>query len=209
MNIILYIAIISAVVYYVLKLLIQKKEKSDYQSSIGTSDKNPLSINNDKLIHVRNVSLDLLKQAIEDFTNNYRNSKSAFPPPCTKIHIIDDSSFIISFPKNIDFEIFCYFINYLKYPIDIDYNIEITAWTTTESKYTWLNENFENEKCMLYIASDDEEYDNVILTLQNGTNYKLVFGGNLNELDNSNLRAYEHLKYNERNLHKLKVLEIK
>lgn len=187
MNIIFYIAIISAVAYFILKLLIQKKEQSDYQSSIGTLDKNPLSINNDNLITVRNVSLDLLKQAIEDFTNNYRNSKSAFPPPHSKIHILNDSSFIISFPKNINFEIFCYYINYLKYPIDIDYNIEITAWTTTKSEYTWLNENFENEKCMLYIASDDDEYDNVILTLQNGTSYKLDFGGNLNELDISNL----------------------
>lgn len=208
MNIIFYIAIISIIAYFVLKLLNQKKEKSDYQSSIGTSDKNPLSINNDKLITVKNVSLDLLKQAIEDFTNNYRNSKSAFPPPYTKIHIIDNTSFIISFPENIDFEIFCYFINYLQYPIDIDYNIEITAWTTTESKYKWLNENFENEKCILYIASDDNEYDNVILTFQNGTSYKLDFGGNLNEFDSNTKRAYELPKYTERDLSKFRTVEI-
>jgi hypothetical protein len=209
MNIIFYIAIISIIAYFVLKLINQKKENSIYLSQEGNIASKPLPIKNDKLIYVENVSLNLLKQAVEDFTNNYRDSKSAFPPPCTKIHIIDNTSFIITFPENIDFEIFCYFINYLKYPFDIDYEIEITAWTTTKSDYIWLNKNFENESSMIYIATDDNEYDNVIITLQNGTCYKLDFGGNLNELDDSNLSDYESPKYTDRDLSKYKTVEIK
>lgn len=209
MNIIFYIAIISIIAYFVLKLLNQKKENSIYLSQEGNIASKPLPIKNDKLIYVENVSLDFLKQAVEDFTSNYRNSKSQYLTPYSKIHIVDNSSFIITFPENIDFEIFCYFINYLKYPFDIDYEIEITAWTTTRSDYIWLNKNFENENSMIYIATDDNEYDNVIMTLQNGTSYKLDFAGNLNELDNSNLRAYESPKYTDRDLSKYKTVEIK
>ncbi len=130
---------------------------------------------NDKLIIVGNANLETLKQVISDFTRNYDNPQQVNLKPVSKIHKIDDSKFAITFPYDIDFEILCYYVNYLKYPIDITYTPTVLAWTSTSANYNWLNNSFDNNKVIMFIDPNDNEYDNVMVTTEDGKPFKIGF----------------------------------
>jgi hypothetical protein len=57
--------------------------------------------------------------------------------PSDVLYIVLIHFYAILFPYDIDFEIFCYFVNYLKYPENIqliDYSLDITAWGSNTSQ---------------------------------------------------------------------------
>jgi len=130
------------------------------------------TIENDKLVVVRDVKPDKIKQAIQQFCNIYNQESYRALPELT---IISDKVYVITFPKDIDFETFCYFVNYLHYPNEIFYKPNITAWTTTSSGDSWMKDDIVGEKVMLYIPKDDQDYDNVYLTTSDNLGYKMGF----------------------------------
>lgn len=165
---------------------------------------------NDKLIIVGNVDLETLQQIVSDFTWNYDNPKQFNLKPISKIHKIDDSKFAISFPYDIDFEILCYYLNYLKYPKDINYQPSVLAWTSTSFGYKWLNETFNNNKVIMFIDPNDNEYDNVMVTTGDDKPFKLGFGiGYGLQTESKVIQKYEQPPLNISQLTKYESLEIK
>ncbi len=142
---------------------------------------------NDKLIIVGNAKLETLKQVITDFTRNYDNPEQADLKPASKIYQIDDSKFAITFPYDIDFEILCYYVNYLKYPMEINYQPTVLAWTSTSSSYQWLNDTFDNNKVIMFIDPNDNEYDNVMITTEDGKGFKVGFASGYGLQPESNI----------------------
>jgi hypothetical protein len=102
----------------------------------------------------------------------YNKENFQAQPRLTKI---TEREFAITFPYDIDFEIFCYFVNYLEYPMELKWSPDVTAWTTTKSSDTWITEKAANKKAMLFIPTDDTEHDNVYMTTQDNIGYKLGF----------------------------------
>ena len=98
---------------------------------------------------------------------------------------ISDNEFAITFPYDIDFEIYCYFVNYIYYPMDIKWKPTVMAWATTNHGDTWVKEDAMNKKVILFVPEDDTEYDNVFMTTENNIGYKLGFaiGENSQRLD--------------------------
>lgn len=137
---------------------------------------------NDKLMVVKGVDYDDLKKALIEFCNLYNNEKFQALLHLTKI---SDREFAITFPYDIDFEIYCYFVNYIYYPMDIKWKPTVTAWTTTKQGDTWIEENAMNKKVMLFVPENDAEHDNVFMTTEDNTGYKLGFamGENSQPLD--------------------------
>lgn len=90
---------------------------------------------------------------------------------------ISNNKFAVTFPYDIDFDTFCFAVNYLEYPTDIKWNADVRAWATTKSNDEWITEKSANKKVMLYISAFDKEYDNVFLTTQDNIGYKLGFAG--------------------------------
>jgi hypothetical protein len=129
-------------------------------------------IPNDKLVLVNNISHEDIRRVITGFcTMDDQNSYPAFP----RLTKITDSQFAITFPYDIEFEIFCYFTNYLKYPMDFEGNMDVAAWTTTTETDKWISEKSANKKVLLFIPEDDTEHDNVYLTTADNIGYKLSF----------------------------------
>lgn len=129
-------------------------------------------IDNDKVVVVKEVDPEKLKQAIQQFCDSYNQDTFVALPT---LSIISDSYCVITFPYDIDFERFCYFVNFIHYPFDIVYEPQIRAWTTTKQGDSWMAEQIVNKKVMLYIPSDDQEHDNVYLTTSDGIGYKMGF----------------------------------
>jgi len=127
---------------------------------------------NDKLVIVSGVRYDDLKKAVQQSCNLNNQTDYAVMPLITKV---SEDTFAITFPYEIDFEIFCYFINYIKYPNDISYKPTIAAWCTTKHGDEWITDLSENKKVMLFIPEDNDDYDNVFLTTFDNIGYKLGF----------------------------------
>jgi hypothetical protein len=154
-----------------------KSSDSDLKNTARPDDSNKPTdpVDNNKIIIVKNLKLDYLKQAIEQLCNMSNKERYNALPRLT----ILDNQFVITFPYDIEFDQFCYFVNYLKYAHDLslkpDYKPEIKAWCTTKTGFAWMTDEIVNKNIMIYIPDWDKDYDNVYLTTQDNLGYKMGF----------------------------------
>ena len=86
-------------------------------------------IANDKLVVVEDVSENDINKILQEFCNSYNKETYQAIPRLTKL---SDKKFAITFPYDINFEIYCYFINYVNYPMGFDKHFKTIGWTTTK-----------------------------------------------------------------------------
>jgi hypothetical protein len=127
---------------------------------------------NDKLAIIKGVSYSDLKRVLTGFCKMYNKENYQAQPRLIKL---SEQEFAITFPYDIDFEIYCYFINYLRYPMELTWMPDVKAWTTTKTSDSWITEKSANKKVMLFIPPDDTEHDNVYMTTSDNIEYKLGF----------------------------------
>ncbi|HYV94194.1 MAG TPA: hypothetical protein VE978_20630 [Chitinophagales bacterium] len=139
-------------------------------SRLGQNFKPAAKIPNDKLVIVSGVTHHDLRKAAEQSCNLNNQTDYAVMPLITKV---SEDTFAITFPYDIDFEIFCCFVNYLKHPHEIFYNPALVAWLTPKHGDKWITDLSENKKVMLCIPEDEHEYNNVFLTTSDNIGYKL------------------------------------
>jgi hypothetical protein len=166
--------ILAVIIFYALRTKMKTSEpqpdkdsRRPSQSSLPTQTKQ-----NDKLVIVKGISQSDLKHVLIGFCNMYNKESFQAQPRLTKL---TEREFAITFPYDIDFEIFCYFVNYIEYPMELKWTPDVTAWTTTKSSDTWITEKSANKKVMLFIPKDDTEHDNVYMTTSDNIGYKLGF----------------------------------
>jgi hypothetical protein len=166
--------ILAAIIFYALRTKVKTSEpqpdtdtRRPSQSTLPTQTKQ-----NDKLVLVKGTSQADFKHVLTGFCNMYNKENFQAQPRLTKL---TEREFVITFPYNMDFEIFCYFINYIEYPMELTWSPDLTAWTTTKNSDTWITERSANKKAMLFIPTDDTEHDNVYMTTQDNIGYKLGF----------------------------------
>jgi hypothetical protein len=126
---------------------------------------------NDKLVLIENADYADVQKALTDFCNMYNEKTYQALPRLIKL---SEKEFAIIFPYDLDFEIYCYFVNYMKYPIGIKWNANIVGWVTASTN-DWIPEQSLNKKIMLFVPEDDTEGDNVYMTTSDNTGYKLGF----------------------------------
>ena len=159
------------VVGFILKSCISNNNSKN-ESRPNNAEMPTEKIQNDKIVLIENVKLDDLKNAIQKFCNNYNQESLTALPLLT---ILSENKFVITFPYDTDFATYCFFVNYMHYPNDIIYKPTIKAWTSTKQNDDWMTNEIVNKKVMLYIPSDDKEYDNVYLTTSENIGYKMGF----------------------------------
>jgi hypothetical protein len=166
--------ILAAIIFYALRTKVKTSEpqpdtdtRRPSQSTLPTQTKQ-----NDKLVLVKGTSQADFKHVLTGFCNMYNKENFQAQPRLTKL---TEREFVITFPYNMDFEIFCYFINYIEYPMELTWSPDLTAWTTTKNSDTWITERSANKKAMLFIPTDDTEHDNIYMTTQDNIGYKLGF----------------------------------
>jgi hypothetical protein len=159
------------VVAFILKSCISnnnsKNESRPKNAEIPTE-----KIQNDKIVLFENVKSEDLKNAIQKFCNNYNQEGLRALPLLT---ILSENKFVVTFPYDTDFATYCYFVNYMYYPNDIFHKPIIKAWTSTKQNDDWMTNEIVNKKVMLFIPSDDKDYDNVYLTTSDNIGYKMGF----------------------------------
>ena len=191
------------VVGFILKSCISYNNNSNNKNkSRPNNDEFPsVKIQNDKVVLIENVKLEDFKNAVQQFCNIY-NQENLRVLPLLKILL--ENKFIVTFPYDIDFEAYCYFVNYIYYPNDIIYKPTIKAWTSIYQNDNYKTNEIVNEKVILFIPSDDKDYDNVYLTTSKNIGYKMGFslGEEKQKLKNPRQTYIEPIKLEE-----LKVIE--
>ena len=127
---------------------------------------------NSKLVVAKDISYTDLQAILTGFCNMYNKEKYQAQPRLTKI---TEREFAITFPFDIEFEIFCYFINYVHYPMGFDRSFSVTGWTTTKSGDNWITEKSANKKVIIFIPAEDTDHDNVFMTTSDNIGFKLGF----------------------------------
>ena|SRR5690606_18595632 len=190
----LLIIIFLIIIAFVLKSCFSKNEFHNEKRPDITKPSQPVS--NDKIVYISNAKIDDLKKAIQQFCNSYNQEEYRALPLLT---ILNEDEYVITFPYNIDFETFCYFVNYLHYPNGIIYKPEILAWTSTKTGDLWMTNDIVNKKVLLYIPENDKEYDNVFLTTENNIGYKMGFamGEEMQKLDKPRMIYENPIELNE------------
>lgn len=170
MKTLLIIAIIAVIVIVIKACVSGNKLQND--PSRPNVEKPALKKPNDKIIVVNNAVHNDIKKALTEFCNIYnKNDYAALP----RLWQLSANKFVITFPYDIDFQTYCFAVNFLNYPIDIKWNAKVYAWCTAHETDQWITEKSANKTIMLYLAVDDKEYDNVFLTTQDNIGYKLGF----------------------------------
>lgn len=170
---IVYTVIVAIVIFILWTKLKNLKTQSINDTIRPLGDGFPTkTIINDKLVIVENIDENDVKRILQEFCNAYNQKSFEAIPRLTKL---SNKKFAVTFPFDIDFDIYCFFINYLNYPIGFDRSFKTIGWATTKPTDSWVTENIANKNVMLYVSESDTEYDNVYLTTYDNIGYKLGF----------------------------------
>ncbi len=171
--IILGILVLFAVLYFVWTRLKNQTPQTNTDMRRPTGNLLPTNkVANDKIVIVEDISENDIKKILQEFCNSYNKETYQAIPRLTRL---SDNRFVVTFPYDINFEIYCYFINYVNYPMGFDGHFKTIGWTTTRPADTWTTEKSVNKKVMLFVSDYDKEYDNVFLTTSDNIGYKLGF----------------------------------
>ncbi|MGC4038225.1 MAG: hypothetical protein QM764_19840 [Chitinophagaceae bacterium] len=153
--------------------LIKKVPQPELINSRPSSDQLPVIVKeNDKLVVAKGIYLEDIRSVLAGFCNLYNKEKYQALPRMTQI---SEKEFAFTFPYDIDFEIYCYFINYLYYPMEVKWTVDVTGWTTGIASDKRIPEKAVGKKMMLFIPANDTEGDNVYMTTEDNIGYKLGF----------------------------------
>ena len=128
----------------------------------------------DNLILIKGGAYNDIKRALRQWVDLY--SKDLKDGLTFQLFKNGSGNHIIQADKRLDNERFYYLINYLKYPEDIEYKIEIEGFTTGKDK-----NKLKDKELLVYISPADKEYDNVFVTTSENENFKVDFGGKIIE----------------------------
>ncbi len=159
----------------------KKNQKNGYPRP--SQDKFPIQrVKNDKLVIVEDANDEEIKTILEDFCNMYNDNEYKSILQLTKV---SNNKFVITFPYDIDFETYCYLLNYICYPMDIKKQFYAIGWATVKQLDKSSKPEISNQKLMVYESQFDTEYDNVYLTTSENIGYKIDFavGKGLEQLE--------------------------
>jgi hypothetical protein len=178
MNSILLVIIFVAVVIFVMKMGKRlDSQPAHLNKKRPNRDLKPkLLAENDKIVVVTNINEAQASQAIEQFCNLYNKESFVILPSLTTLK---ENEHVITFPYDIDLDILCFLVNYIKYADelseDTSYQPEIVAWTTLSKKSKLIKDDLVGNKAIIYIPNWDNEYDNIYLTTSANECYKVDF----------------------------------
>jgi hypothetical protein len=85
---------------------------------------------------------------------------------------------------------FYYLINYLYYPDNVGYKINIQGFTTANSHHI-LN----NKKLLVYIPDKNTEHDNVFVVTEDNETFKIDFNGKITQVDDDQVYLLPDLNF--------------
>jgi len=133
----------------------------------------------DNFITINGGNYDDIKKSLKDWIDLYSESLQA--GLIFELYKSEENSYIIKVDNRLDNERFFYLVNYLKYPVDVEYELNIEGFTTGKDDNV-----LKGKKLLVYLSPNDTDYDNVFVITNENKNYKVDFGGKITEVNETN-----------------------
>ena len=137
----------------------------------------------DNLIVINGGAYSDIKKALRQWVDLY--SKDLQDDLTFQIFKNGSGNHIIQADKRLDNKRFFYLVNYLNYPEDIKYKIDIEGYTTGKD-----NNQLKGKDFLVYISPTEKEYDNVFVMTSENENFKVDFGGKITETRDKRIFNY-------------------
>jgi hypothetical protein len=128
----------------------------------------------DNLILIKGGSYNDIKKALRQWIELY--SKDLQDGLTFQLYKNGSENHIIQADERLDNERFYYLVNYLSYPEEIEYKIDIEGYTTGKD-----TNKLKHKELLVYISPSDKEFDNIFVTTSENETYKVDFGGRITE----------------------------
>lgn len=132
-------------------------------------------MNIDNLIIIKNGTYTEVKKALQEWINLY--DENLTEGLTFQLFNNGQGNFLIQADKDLDNERFYFLVNYLHFPIGIDYEIGLEGFTIGKD-----NDILKGKNLQVYISATDTDYDNVFVTTSENQNYKVDFGGKISQV---------------------------
>ncbi|MGQ3677993.1 hypothetical protein [Tenacibaculum discolor] len=140
-------------------------------------------VTTENLIIISGGAYNDIKKALRQWINLY--SKDLQDDFTFQIFKNGRGNHIIQADKRLDNEQFFYLVNYLNYPENIEYKIDVEGYTKGKDKH-----QLRDKDLLVYISQTDREYDNVFVTTSDNENFKVDFGGKITETRDKRIFKY-------------------
>ena len=132
----------------------------------------------ENIIKIKGGSYTDVKKALRQWINLYSDNldKSLI----FELYKNGQGNHLIKADDRLDNENFFFLVNYLKYPENIDYKINIEGYTAGKDY-----KEFQNQNILVYIAQNDKDYDTVNVVTEGNKIYKVDFGGKIKEISDN------------------------
>ena len=140
-------------------------------------------IPNDKIVLVENVSCEQIKSVLENFCRMYNEDEYAVLP---RLILLSESKFAITFPFDDALEIVCYLINYLNYPVGMEWNATVHGWATVENELSWKEDkDILNKKIMLYgLPEKEDNFEYTEIVTSENAGYRINLSSEITKNEN-------------------------
>jgi hypothetical protein len=146
-------------------------------------------IPNDKIVIIKGAKVLDVTQAIQQFCNLYNSQELS---TVVTVSELANGDVVVTFPYDIDFGRFCFFVNFMHYPKVPLIKTDIRGWATTKVNDMWIMPEIAGKKVMLYIPDSNTEYDSLYLVSENNISYRIAFADSKDpQIINSPKMAFE------------------
>ncbi len=112
-----------------------QKPQADTDTTIPSNEHLPTQEKpNDKLVIVDKISKTEIDSILTGFCNMYNKERFQAQP---RLYKLSERQFAITFPYDIEFEIYCYFVNYVHYHLT---NRQYWLWLCNKRRKTTLTQ---------------------------------------------------------------------
>lgn len=114
-----------------------------------------------------------VKRAINDFLAIYSQDRPIERPTAVKK---EGNSFILEMASNVDYSLFCYWVNYLVYSNkEKKYNDNVIGWYEVSPSAKGFWKPYIGQKIKFFIPASDSDFDNVYFMTPDNICYKQEF----------------------------------
>lgn len=143
---------------------------------------------NGNIIIIQGASKAEVKMVIKDWIKLYqRDLKAGFH---MKLYSISDKNHLIDVDPQLDNTRFYFLVNYLIYPKNMNYTVDVTGYTRGLE-----NNILKGKQLMVYIPANDSEYDNVFVCTSENQNFKVDFGGKISPVNQNRIYTIPGLDF--------------
>ena len=129
-----------------------------------------------RIIRLTKMSEEEVKLAVDGFLAVYSKGGDVIERPTVEKV---DACYYLTFPDGLDYDLFCFWVNYLTYSDkNKRHNEDVTGWFEVSSQAKGAWELFAGQQLMVFVPATDKEFDNVAFMTADATCYKQIFSGN-------------------------------